>query len=166
MQLKICGMCRIAKSLSDFHKRALSKDGLHSRCKSCMKEYARGRNAINADAVREKGRKYYAANSESMKEYTRVWLKNNPHVMRTINAKRRAAKLKATPAWMNPEKVAEFYFTADFLGMVTGEWHHVDHVVPLQSEAVCGLHWEGNLQVLTEAENVKKGNRFWPDMPE
>ena len=41
---------------------------------------------------------------------------------------------------------------------------HVDNIVPLKSAIVCGLHWEGNLQLLTSVENIKKGNRTWPDM--
>jgi hypothetical protein len=42
---------------------------------------------------------------------------------------------------------------------------HVDHIVPLQSEIVCGLHGEANLQLLTETENKVKSNKLWPDMP-
>ena len=36
----------------------------------------------------------------------------------------------------------------------------VDHVVPLQSKFVCGLHCEANLQVITKSKNASKCNRF------
>lgn len=41
---------------------------------------------------------------------------------------------------------------------------HVDHIVPLQSNWVCGLHCEANLRVIPGAENESKRNFWWPQM--
>lgn len=57
------------------------------------------------------------------------------------------------------------YLEAKRIGQETGVKHHVDHIVPIKSPIVCGLHCEANLQILPEAENIRKGNRHWPDMP-
>jgi len=54
------------------------------------------------------------------------------------------------------------YSTCTKLTKTTGIQHHVDHIYPLTSDWVCGLHVENNLQILTEAENISKGNRVWP----
>lgn len=110
-------------------------------------------------------RSRYRANAEAERMRQREYTKANPIKKSARNAKYRASKARAAPSWLNQEKIEEFYFATDFLGMVTGEWYHVDHIVPLQSNIVCGLHWEYNLQILPGFDNQSKSNRYWPDMP-
>jgi hypothetical protein len=69
-----------------------------------------------------------------------------------------ASKLQATPSWADLSKIKEFYITADGLQMLTGEYFHVDHIVPLRSLLVCGLHTPDNLQILPRTDNLTKGN--------
>lgn len=73
--------------------------------------------------------------------------------------KKRAIKMRAMPKWADEKKIKEIYKNRP-------EGHDVDHIVPLTSKLVCGLHWEGNLQYLPSKENQSKKNRMWPDMPE
>lgn len=81
-------------------------------------------------------------------------------------AARRASLGRATPLWANHEAIAATYAAAAEMSKATGVEFHVDHVVPLKSSIVCGLHCEANLNILPKALNLSKSNRYWPDMPE
>jgi len=67
---------------------------------------------------------------------------------------RRSAHLK--------EEIEKFYEKSIILEKKTGIEHHVDHIVSIKHNLVCGLHTPCNLQVLTAEENWEKGNNFTP----
>lgn len=67
---------------------------------------------------------------------------------------------QATPPWADRAKIRRLYREAKRLTQETGVVHNVDHVIPLKGETVCGLHVHYNLQVTTQKENLKKGNKF------
>lgn len=81
-------------------------------------------------------------------------------VVRFHSGKRRAAKLRRTPAWADLQAIRAIYAEARRLTTVTGIPHHVDHEIPLQGELVSGLHVHNNLQILTGSENSRKKNRY------
>jgi hypothetical protein len=70
------------------------------------------------------------------------------------------------PVWANRKVIANLYREARRLTKETGLVHSVDHIVPVKNKLVCGLHVEANLRVIPQAENLAKGNRWWPGMPE
>lgn len=78
---------------------------------------------------------------------------------REENVRRNRAVKQATPLWADRKKILEIYRQAKAIGMT------VDHVVPLNSKLVCGLHCEANLQILPMLENAAKAHRIWPGMP-
>ena len=119
----------------------------------------------NPERRRELRAKSAAKNPESTRASKAKYRKLNPDKINASTAKRHATKLQSIPAWSDPAKIEEFYYTAKMLGMHTGDPYHVDHIVPLRSPIVCGLHWEGNLQIMEGVDNLRKGNRHWPDMP-
>lgn len=112
--------------------------------------------AANREQQSALSKAWYAANLEKTKAATRAWQRANPGKVNAKKQRRRAHKLKATPAWADLRLVRDMYEEAEYQGLT------VDHMVPLKSPVVCGLHWEGNLQLLAMVENSRKGNRLEP----
>lgn len=104
-------------------------------------------------------RRHREANPKRASECTRAWQKRNPEKHAATSARGRAKRAQASPSWASGAAVALMYLKAREWGMT------VDHVVPLRSPIVCGLHCEANLQLLAFPENSRKNNRVWPDMP-
>jgi len=178
--MKFCSKCDTNKSLSNFHKDNSQKDGHFRYCKECSKKrrkkrYSKNKDSIlkqnaeykvlNYDYIKIKNKEYYSKNIEIEKIRKAQWKKANSEYVNFWKSQRRAKKLLATPAWADKDKILEFFKEAQKLTEETGIKHHVDHIVPLVSKLVCGLHCEANLQVLTAFENLSKGNHYWPNMP-
>lgn len=88
------------------------------------------------------------------------------YTKRKYKLKRKINLAKATPSWKNDFFISEIYDLAELRTDITGVEWHVDHVVPLCSDYVCGLHCEQNMDVIIGVENSRKSNLWWPDMPE
>ena len=72
----------------------------------------------------------------------------------------RRSKIKnQTPAWANYKYMNLFYKMAKLEQERTGRAIHVDHIYPLVSDWVCGLHCEDNLQLMFAEDNIRKGNK-------
>ena len=70
---------------------------------------------------------------------------------------------KAKPKWLTKEhkkQITDTYMLMRDCRAVTGEDYHVDHIVPLKGENICGLHVPWNLQVLPAYVNVSKSNKM------
>lgn len=119
----------------------------------------------NLEAYRAREAAYRAKNREACNERIRQWKQANPHKLTHYFHKRRAALLAALPVWANLEAIEAVYAEAQRMQQLTGQPHHVDHIVPIINPLVCGLHCEANLRVVPASENLSKNNRWWPDMP-
>lgn len=123
-------------------------------CKSGLKWREQNREkAIKAS------KKYYYENIEHCREVRKEYSKNNRGRLNALSAKRYAQKIQATPEWADYEKILKIYQECQKLTENTEIVYNVDHIVPLLSENVCGLHCEDNLQILTKVENLKKSNK-------
>lgn len=115
---------------------------------------------------RARAKAYYAANRERILARQAEKLKSVPGAIRAKKAARKAAAIKATPSWADSAKIRKVYADAKEATEIFGVQFDVDHIVPLRSKIVCGLHVESNLRILERDKNVAKGNFHWPDMPD
>lgn len=150
-QSKTCIKCKIEKSITEFYIRKDAKDNLHNSCKECT--IKRVSNNIN-DSYKQ-----------YQKEYGKIYRKENRGYVNAHTAKREASRKRAVVSWSELDEIRELYKMSANMSKSTGIPHNVDHIIPLQSDIVCGLHVLANLQILSESENKSKGNRHWPDMP-
>ena len=111
------------------------------------------------EANRLRAKAWYENNKKKAAESRKDYIKRNKHKKRKWSADRKAMKLSATVKGFN-EEIEEFYIKAHELEKTTGVKYHVDHIIPLKNEKVCGLHAPWNLRVITAEENLKKGNKI------
>lgn len=116
-----------------------------------------------SDKIAEGSRQYRAANREMVNAKKRQYAKENRHIFNKIQAKRKAAELQRTPAWLTEDDfwlIEEAYeLAAKRTNLFKFAWH-VDHVIPLQGKLVSGLHVPTNMQVIPWDENRRKSNKF------
>lgn len=108
------------------------------RCSICMAADTRSRHARDPSWKR-------AARAR--------WRQRNPARNKAERAAYRAARLQATPPWVDHSELRRIYAECP-------PGHHVDHIIPLKNPQVCGLHVPWNLQYLPVSDNLKKSNSF------
>jgi hypothetical protein len=119
--------------------------------------------------------RYYAANKELViakanltdielrRQYKRTWKKTHPE-QDAVNAKMYSRRVRtAMPKWLSREdreQIKNMYRMAMQMTKTTGELYTVDHIIPIRSDVVCGLHTPWNLRIIPHVDNSSKGNRF------
>lgn len=159
---KICSKCRVKKPATNvfFGNQKNKIDNLRPDCKVCMSMIQKAAYAKKSkEELSKKRRDYYEKNKEKILRNQSIWNKRNQGKVRHYKRVRKQKLKRAKTKWFEKYMVERVYHEAALRG-----WE-VDHVVPLQSEKVCGLHCHDNLQILEKKLNRAKSNSVWPDMP-
>jgi len=153
-------------------------------CVECLKvEWTKGNETRaeyfkqynQSDAGQKAKKDYYARNKEQViaraaarpveqrKMHREKYKAQNPELYKAFVSVRRRRHKNATPKWITPEQklaMRNLYLQAQALTKATGERYVVDHIIPLISPEVCGLHVPWNLRVITQEENLIKSNKI------
>lgn len=143
--MKTCTKCGETKGFDKFYRESRMMSGFRPDCKSCHNKVQRKKYKANRDVIREYQIRYY---------------QDNKAAFAAKSAKRRARKLNATPEWSDLDQIKRIYATCAKITDKTGIQHHVDHVIPLQGENICGLHVPNNLAIIPAKMNLQKSNKY------
>ena len=148
---KKCTRCLYIKSTSEFY--TSDRDGFSSMCKDCESNKHKEHYVENKEAINIRNKTYNLNNKEQAAETSNKYYQTHQAESKARNIKYKLNKYLATPKWADMVKMNIIYANRE-------EGEHVDHIIPLQGDIVCGLHWEHNLQYLTSEQNISKGNKF------
>jgi hypothetical protein len=132
-----------------------------------IKTYKVLHRAENDEHIKSVKAQWYQDNKEEKKAYEADYRINNRGKHRADRRKYKAAKRNAVPPWLTKEQLKQiqrYYDAAHWATVILEELIVVDHVVPLQGKNIRGLHVPWNLQLLTEEENCRKGNKYDPNI--
>jgi uncharacterized protein (DUF924 family) len=147
----------------------------YARNQENMKKRSSKRYKEKREEISQKSKEYYQKNSKEIcvrvsqynrknKEKIRVARKayalKNSAVLSAAKANRKKHVKKATPFWADMHLIKIKHKERVAMTNMTGLEHHVDHIVPLQGENVCGLHIASNMRVILARDNISKRNKW------
>lgn len=165
MPTKVCYECKVPKDLAKYHIDRSRPDEHKAICIECASVKNKKYHTDNRSKIKSRKSTYYSENIDSLRDKGKRYSKANKAIIAAKSSRRAACKLTAIPVWANQEVIKIIYKEARARSEVEAIKYQVDHIVPLKSKIVCGLHCEHNLQVIPAKDNLTKSNCYWPDMP-
>ena len=122
-------------------------------------------------------KKWVEENREKVRADNLEWQKNNPEKVKARNIKykktpngriimqasRDAYRKRCKESSLNrydTENILKIYKQCKIISTTTGIKYHVDHVIPIRHDKVCGLHVSWNMSIIKAEDNLSKNNYF------
>ena len=136
------------------------KDGYLNKCAECVVKDVDAWRLKNPDARKKEHAKIREKQGFQTREEYLAKRKQNAKGRKyssNMYAHKRRLKMNNT----NPTELDELVFleamaVREARKALTGQYWHIDHIVPINHKSACGLHNAFNLQVVPASWNVKK----------
>ena len=173
-----CGVCRNIKGSHSFNNTS-NGIGVKSTCKDCyviqskvkrqnmseeQKQYHREKTAKwkrdNQSKASESDRNSKNKRKDLNKKLKKIWAAKNKGKIRSYNSKRREMIKSSTHHVIFKNEIQELYDNSVWLEDTLGVLYHVDHIIPIVHEGICGLHTPANLMIVESTHNHQKSNKW------
>lgn len=173
--MKNCPMCKIKKSLNDFHKSSNTKDGAQGHCKDCKKilskKYEKNRDAETKKKYHKNDWQKKKNNPQYLKQHKEWLYKNSEYVKKKAKEYREKNKILLLISRSNQKSKQKGYYGVismkewEFVLLMTrymciacedNTADSIDHVLPLSRG---GTNTVNNIQPMCLKCNLKKGAR-------
>lgn len=142
--------------------------------KSSIKQYHKQYRVDHIEHITQRDNQYRINNKEHIKQhriqnkehynqYHKQWRTDNPDKVALLTERRRLYLKSRTPKWYEEDLIKQLYLKRDQLNNTWGTNLEVDHIIPIISKTVCGLHCWANLQLLDASLNSSKNNSHEQD---
>ena len=178
METKICDKCGIKKTIDNFYFRK-EKNSYRNTCKDCKNKIRREKYQNNKEGINKKRREIYAETKDEYNAKRRNRKNSNPKSRlreQLINTINRSFERKGFERTKSYEELltcsigkAVDGLLISYKAMYHKDWDgivkvHIDHLIPLamarnvrEVEKLCH---SGNLCLLTQKDNIRKGSRL------
>ena len=132
-----------------FHKHKGMKDGRLNKCSSCVVKDTADWRIKNPEARKAEHQRTYVSKRKEPIKGRKTTSLNYAH-------KRRMLTTKIMLTELDDLVFTEAVDVRERRNKSTGFDWHVDHIVPINNKAACGLHNAFNLQVVPASWNIRK----------
>ena len=137
-------------------------EGFRNKMKAMQADYIKRTEYYNS----ETRKRWLDNNKDKLSEYGKRSRERHAGSAKYLGYLYRRRKRAAMPAWTDRDAIKAMYAKMARMNRLAGRdkpglcAFHVDHIIPLHNDNVCGLHVPENLRIVRASDNIRKSNKW------